>query len=286
MSITSRSLATFALACCGLGLVAGCGGGASAKPEIVYKSSGSDQAGGNGSAVPVAAIDGTGTFTGTVQLTGTAPPPDVIVAKGTAKRDGEVCAATVAIVDQSLEIGESNGIANIFIFLDKAPPGAQVPAVPTEPAVFDQKGCVFIPHAMVTRTNQQVLVKSGDAIGHNTHTFPKRSRVFNQLIQANDRKGFKLKYNRAEREPFPVKCDMHSWMQAYHLAIDHPWGTTTNAKGEFKIEGVPATSLTFRVWHERAGGKGGFLERALKITVKKDETVTQDLKFALSDFGQ
>ncbi len=289
MTITPpRSSATFALA--GLGLVlglvpvAGCGGGASAKPEIIYKPGGGDAVSNNGGAVEP--IDGTGTFTGTVQLTGTAPSPLVIVAKGAATKDREVCAATTAIVNQSLEVGDGNGIANVFIFLDKTPPGAQVPPVPDEPAIFDQKGCVFVPHVLVTRTNQQVLVRSGDAIAHNTRTNPKRSRPFNQIIQANDRKGFPLIYNKHERTPFLVKCDMHSWMQAYHLALDHPWGTTTNAKGEFKIEGVPATSLTFRVWHEKAGGRGGFLQRSLKVTIKKDETVSQDLAFALSAFGQ
>ena len=68
--------------------------------------------------------------------------------------------------------------------------------------------------------------------------------------------------------------------------MDHPGGTPTNAKGEFKMEAAPATALTFRVWHEKAGGRGGFLQRSLKVTIKKDETVSQDLTFALSAFGQ
>jgi len=283
MTSAVRTLTTTTLAAVSLGLLTGCGGGASATPTVTYKAggeSGADSGGG-----PVTQIDGTGTLSGTIKLVGTAPTPKVIVAKGTAKRDTNVCGAEVAIIDQSLQVGEGNGIANVFIYIDKAPPGAPIPAAPTESAVFDQKGCVFLPHAMVVRSSQTVLIKSQDDAGHNTHTYPGRSRSFNGAIRALERDGVPLIYNKHERTPFPVKCDMHSWMQAFHLALDHPWGTITRADGSFELKGLPATELTLRVWHEKAGGKGGFLERKLKVTIPKDGSATVDKEFQLSDFG-
>ena len=108
---------------------------------------------------------------------------------------------------------------------------------------------------------------------------------FNQAIKSNERDGVPLLCTKRENEPFSVKCDMHSWMRAYHLAIDHPWGTTTNDKGEFSLTDVPATELEFRVWHEKAGGGGGFLQRSLKIKIESGQTVTRDLEFDLSAFG-
>ncbi len=262
--------------------LAGCGAGASATPTVTYKSGGGEAESGGG---PVVAIDGVGTLTGTITLTGTAPTPQQIIARGAAQRDPSVCAADTAILDQSLKVGDGNGIANVFVYIDKAPAGAAIPEPPTEPAVFDQKGCVFIPHAMVVRTNQKILIKSQDNAGHNTHTYPKRSRTFNGAIKALEKEGVPLFYNKHEKLPFQVKCDMHAWMQAYHLALDHPWGTITNANGTFEIKDVPATEVTLRIWHEKAGGKGGYLQRSLKVTIPKDGTATQDLTFSLSDFG-
>ena len=282
MTSPVRAIAITALATISLGLLIGCGGGASATPTVTYKAGGQSADSGDG---PVTQIDGTGTLTGTIKLIGTAPKPSVIVAKGTAKRDATVCGAQAAIIDQSLQVGEGNGIANVFVYVDKAPPGATIPTAPTEPAIFYQKGCFFLPHAMVVRSSQTVLIKSQDDAGHNTHTYPGRSRSFNGAIKALEREGVLIDYNKHERTPFPVKCDMHSWMQAFHLALDHPWGTTTKADGSFELTGLPATELTLRVWHEKAGGKGGFLQRSLKVTIPMDGSKTENLEFKLSDFG-
>jgi hypothetical protein len=266
------------------GLLAGCGGGASVKPVVSFKPGG-DDGGSTGSTTTAKPIEGVGTFSGTIKLKGDWTP-SVIVAKGAATKDSTVCAAETAIVEQSLVVGPENGIANVFIYLNKVPPGAKVPPPPAEPAVFDQKGCVFVPHALVIRANQKVLVKSGDAVAHNTHTYPRRNGGFNQAIKSNERDGVPLFYTKRENEPFSVKCDMHSWMRAYHLAIDHPWGTTTNTKGEFTLTDVPATELEFRVWHEKAGGGGGFLQRSLLVKIEPGKTMTQDLEFELSAFGE
>jgi hypothetical protein len=282
MTSPTRAIAITALTTISLCLLIGCGGGASATPTVTYKAGGQSADSGDG---PKTQIDGIGTLSGTIKLVGTAPPPSVIVAKGTAKRDATVCGAQAAIIDQSLQVGEGNGIANVFVYVDKAPPGATIPTAPTEPAIFDQKGCVFLPHAMVVRSSQTVLIKSQDDAGHNTHTYPGRSRSFNGAIKALEREGVLIDYNKHERTPFPVKCDMHSWMQAFHLALDHPWGTTTKADGSFELTGLPATELTLRVWHEKAGGKGGFLQRSLKVTIPKDGSKTENLEFKLSDFG-
>ncbi|MEE3283130.1 MAG: hypothetical protein VX311_00990, partial [Planctomycetota bacterium] len=230
-------------------------------------------------------IDGTGTVSGTIKLVGTAPVPTVIVAKGAAKRDATVCGADAAIIDQSLQVGPGNGIANVFVYIDKAPPGATIPAAPAEDVVFDQKGCVFIPHALVVRTGQTIRIKSQDAAGHNTKTNPVRSQRFDQTIPALERTGVPLFYDKHEKRPFLVACTMHTWMRAYHLALEHPWGTITKPDGTFELKGLPATTVTLRVWHEKAGGKGGFLQRSLKVNIPKDGTISQDLEFQLTDFG-
>ena len=99
-------------------------------------------------------------------------------------RDAAVCGAH-DIPDESLLVGEGNGVANVFVYLASVPKGA-VSAVPTEPIVFDQKGCRYVPHALVVRTNQLVKVKSDDAVQHNVHTVTQRNAPFNQLVRAKN----------------------------------------------------------------------------------------------------
>merc|ERR1711991_397044 len=125
-----------------------------------------------------------------------------------------------------------NGVANVFIYLSKVPRGVEVPDAPEEPLVIDQKGCVFQPRTLVVRQGQKILVKSMDAVPHNVHTFPKLAASFNSICPPNERNGLELVYAAAEREPVSVKCDIHPWMQGWHLPLDHPFAAVTDAEGK------------------------------------------------------
>jgi hypothetical protein len=55
----------------------------------------------------------------------------------------------------------------------------------------------------------------------------------------------------AERSPIPVDCNIHPWMRAYVVVLDHPFASVSDADGNLTIDGLPtSTSLTFRVFHE------------------------------------
>ncbi len=144
---------------------------------------------------------GVGTFTGRVVFDGAAPTPKVEIAKGTSAKDPAVCAADSDILSESLVVDSSGGLANVFIFLDKAPKGATVSDVPSEKVIFDQKGCVFLPHALLLRAQQPIFVINSDPVGHNTHTTPLRNSVLNTGIDANDQTGVDMTYARAKRCP-------------------------------------------------------------------------------------
>lgn len=223
---------------------------------------------------------GTGTLRGTVVFEGAIPSLPPLHAKGANVKDAAICSAA-AVPDESLVVdSKTKGVQNVFVYLLKAPAGAEVPPVPKEPVVFDQKGCHFIPHAMLVRTGQTVLVKSGDAIAHNTHTNPLRSAGFNQIIKPDDRAGVPLVYDKPERMPIEVKCDLHAWMRAYHLALDHPFMAVTDATGKFEIKGLPPGKHKFTVWQERVG----YLERAYEVDIKAGKPTEVKLPFGASKF--
>lgn len=226
----------------------------------------------------LSAADG-GTVVGRIVLDGTAPTLTPLIKAGSASiKDKEVCGAA-DVPDESLLVGKDNGIANVFVYLRRAPKGYKAADV-RDPVVLDQKGCVFVPHTALIRVGQPVLVKSSDAVQHNVHTFPGRNEQVNTLIKANESKGYELKYAKPESDPLEVKCDIHAWMTSYHLVLDHPFMAVTDGDGNFKIEGLPVGAHEFRIWHER----GGVLEKEYKVEVKAGAETTVSLKFAAAKF--
>ena len=248
------------------------GGGASANttvrvksPEIASTSSAGNggaatepSGGGDTSAEPIK--EGFGTITGVIKFEGAVPGlPQV-----TPSKDTNVC---MPFQSERLVVSEDGGVANVFVYLDRAPKGgAKIDEAAEQ--VFDQKACIFLPHSMVIGTGQTVKIRSQDPIAHNTHTKPKRNPEFNSTIPANDNVGVTtFVYKRSEKEPVRVVCDYHAWMEAWHLPLDHPYAAVSSETGTFRIENVPSGVHKFKIWHEGCG----FLDSGFEIRVQADE---------------
>ncbi|MBI5759216.1 MAG: hypothetical protein HZA46_11925 [Planctomycetales bacterium] len=244
--------------------------------------------GGTVDAGPATTPEGYGNFVGTVTLNGNAPQLTPVVKAGDAGvKDREVC-GVMDVPDESLVVNPANkGIANVVLFLEKKPANikADLAATPTDPVIFDQKGCRFLPHVSIVRINQPLLILSADAVAHNTHTFPNRNNGFNQAIPANERKGVPCPYSKPEANPIEVKCDLHTWMKAYHFPVDHPYVAVTDADGKFEIKGLPAGKHVFKVWQEKVKDSSKLLERKLEITIEPDKDTTKDLSYASGAFS-
>lgn len=237
---------------------------------------------GRGAGVALAADANTGTLKGVITFDGSIPEMKPLIAKGDKNtKDAEVCAAD-AVPDESLVVDPaSKGIANVFVYLNKAPAGYKAAPAPSEPVVFDQKNCKFIPHGLTVRVGQPVQVLSDDPIAHNTHTQNSQGKQFNHAVKANDRKGITLTYDKENRLPVKVVCDFHPWMVAYHLVQDHPFMAVTDAKGQFEITGLPPGDHEFIVWHERKG----YLNRKYSVSIKPGQTTEAKLSFAAKEFS-
>jgi len=289
-----KSLSTIALMAMGLLFISGCGdsglgGGASQETSVVVLPADLLT---DGAADPVeiepdsdddataATGSGPGKFSGRVVLTGTAPAIGPIHTQGANIKDAEVCAA-VDMPNERLVTGADNGVANVFIYMQKAPKGTAKPTPSEEAVIFDQKNCRFLPHCMVVPTGQLVKVLSDDTVGHNTHSYPARNNAINNTVAPGDRVGaLQFVYKSSEREPLRVVCDFHSWMIAWHLPVDHPFVALTDADGNFEITDLPSGDHVFTVWHEAAKGK--FVKRKLKITVQPGQTTTQEIEYPAS----
>lgn len=205
-----------------------------------------------------------GTITGQLLLDGDIPEPKVLVAARAAVNDPAVCAAANILSDELIVDAGTKGIANTFVYLRKA--GKVHPKLKesaTKEIVFDQKGCRFIPHALFARTDQVVIVKSNDPCSHNTRTVPLSNQPVNFLLTPNDRVGRELKNKVPEKLPFEVQCNVHAWMKAYWLILDHPYAAVSDEKGKFLIADLPAGEHELVIWHE----KPGYIERKFKVNV-------------------
>jgi hypothetical protein len=226
-----------------------------------------------------------GVFKGVVTFKGAPPPRKRLFEKNDAKiekpEDRAVCAAEDYFSDEFLVNEKAgNGVANVVIYIEKTPAGYTPPPVPEEPAIFDQKGCRFIPHILIVRCNQKMLIKSGDPVVHNTNITSLRNTGFNQTISVNNRDGVEYSYKKPEGRPVPVKCDLHNWMKAHHLPLEHPLAAVTDADGKFEIKGVPPGKHTFIVWHEMCG----YLNRKLEVDIKADKTTEETLSYSAKEF--
>ena len=224
-----------------------------------------------------------GTISGQYVVTGEIPAPVLLHAKGAAVKDPAVCAAADTYKDDLVIDADSKGLANVFIYLAKAPKSIHPDAKKPDPAVviFDQKGCMFTPHAMVVLGGQTVEVISSDAIAHNTHTYPLTNQAMNVLVAANTvaGKGLAVDYKIGESLPLKVACDFHPWMQAYWMVVDHPYAAVTDKDGKFTIKNLPVGEHEFRVWHERKG----YLNRKYAVKVAKGDNELMPVEIKIED---
>lgn len=209
----------------------------------------------------------TGTIEGQIVLEGEIPKLAPRVKKGDATaRDAATC-ATDDVPNEKLVVDpETKGIANVFIYLKKAPANmpAELKVSKTKEVVLDQKGCRYLPHTLAVRTDQAVRCVSSDNVAHNVNVTPFVNEGKNFIVPGGDKVGTAVPLPKVEALPVKVNCDIHNWMTSYWVVTDHPYVAVTDAQGKFKIEGLPAGEHSFTVWQESAG----YIDRKMVVNVK------------------
>ncbi|MDG3005542.1 hypothetical protein [Paludisphaera mucosa] len=207
-------------------------------------------------AVAPAVAQEPGSIKGKVVWAGsTVPAAKVLVEKGKATKDLEVCGVNGPIVSQELQIDpESKGVAGALVYLVK-PTGTNPDAVKAllkahPKAVLDQKDCEFVPYIQGIYKEQPLVIKSSDPVNHNVRYNGFSNASLNQMLGVGGTMEVKLE---AERRPLMVACDIHPWMKSYIAVFDHPYFAVTGKDGSFELKGVPAGAQNLVVWQEKAG---------------------------------
>ncbi|QRK04045.1 hypothetical protein JQX13_27610 [Archangium violaceum] len=213
-----------------------------------------------------------GVIVGTLRLSGSPPtlPP-----LPTIPSVASVCGTSVP--DRSIVVGEGGALAYVVVALAD---GTEAPAPDPDapPAQLEQKQCAFEPPVLAARAGSRLEVRNSDAVFHTVDALAGSHRPI--LNVALPIEGSRVRW------PLPgapgilaVRCDLHPWVSAVVRTFEHPWFTTTDASGHFRLEVPPGTHSVF-LWHPRLPGV------SRSISVRGGETVRLDHAWASEEVRQ
>lgn len=188
-----------------------------------------------------------GTINGTIKFTGTAPKAQKISMSADAYCMKQH-AGTVS--SEEVVVNPNKTLKNVYVYVKsglgdiKFPPAAQ-------PAVLDQKGCMYTPHVLGVQANQEIIVRNSDGVLHNVNARPTKNQGFNfgQPVQ-----GMESKKSFTNPEVMiPIKCDVHPWMSSYIGVQTHPYFSVSGEDGSFSLKNLPPGTYEVEAWHEKFG---------------------------------
>jgi hypothetical protein len=147
---------------------------------------------------------------------------------------------------------DSGALEGVYVFLSKGVNKRlqDLHPVPSEPVILDQIGCRYVPHHVILRVGQPLVIKSSDSTLHNVKMSDGRNKGFNEVINAPGTLPART-FDLPEPAPRMVKCDVHGWMRAFIAVMRHPYCVITGKDGTYKLEGVPPGTYELTFWHEK-----------------------------------
>ena len=206
----------------------------------------------------------TGSVQGRITYSSEIPKPTKLLVI----KDVKVC-AKIDHYDDRLVVGSDSGINNVVVSLVGVEGGKSIDSLGTE-FVLDQKFCAYDPHVLIVPVNKQIKILNSDGILHNIHTYGKQNPSVN-LAQPRFKKKLKLTLEKPEK--VQVRCDVHGWMSAWFVVVEHAYYTVTDSTGEFSLTGVPPGTYTLNIWQELLGSK------EVQVTIKAGEESELNFSF-------
>jgi plastocyanin len=220
-----------------LAALAACGGNDNGIPPLPTPPEGGGGGGGGGAKVPL-----TATLKGKISFEGTAPKqkPIPTTADPGCKNPG--------LVDEAVVVSDG-GLENVILYVSSDLAGKSFEQRKEE-VVLDQMGCHYVPHAISLQTNQPLKIQNSDDTAHNVHAWSEANPSFNE---AQSHKGdMKTVTFKQPEMRFPIRCDVHNWMNAFVGVFSHPLHTVSKKGGAFELK-MPAGEYEITAVHENLG---------------------------------
>jgi uncharacterized membrane protein len=164
---------------------------------------------------------------------------------------------------------ENGRVRNVLVWVKRGLEGIEFDP-PREPALLDQRGCMYVPHVRAVVVGQPLQIKNSDNVLHNVSgNALKRNRSFN-FGQDGKGKAQEVAF-RVPEIGVPIRCDVHSWMGAVLHVLLHPKFAVTGEDGAFEIEGLPPGEYEVEAWHEVLGTRNA--------TIRLESAGSKDISF-------
>jgi plastocyanin len=170
---------------------------------------------------------------------------------------------------EEISLSPQRGLRNAVVSLASPPPEARW-QFSTAPVFVDQRQCVFLPRVTLVPAGGTVEFLNSDRLLHNIHSTSRANTVFNRTQP----KGRTIPIAFTKPEIVRIGCDLHGWMRAFIVVMEHPFHAVTGAAGEFTLDNLPPGKYTLNVWHETLG------------TAAKDVTVGQADAATIIEIGR
>lgn len=198
-----------------------------------------------------------GTIKGTVIFEGEAPDRPKLV------RDTDPVCAKVDKLSEDVIVTKGK-LKDVLVRVKNAPAGK----APATPVAIDQKDCMYAPRVVGVMAGQKLGVRNSDGTFHNVHATVDGKLLWNKP-HAKGEAPLTLDSSKAG-DVIDIVCDVHPWMHAYAVVMDHPFFAVTGEDGTFEIKGLAPGSYTLEAWHPTLGEK----TMNVKIGVGPKATIT------------
>ena len=168
--------------------------------------------------------------------------------------DKDFCGKKPLQNERLLVTPDNKGIRNVIVYVYTGRGAAKLPPIAHTPQdiILKNEACRFEPHIVLSRNGDTLRVENPDDVGHNANISFFAQTAVNLLIPPKQFKTVELVA--AQPAPIPIDCNIHPWMKAYVVVLDHPFMAVSDENGELTIEGLPTgKELTFRAYHEAGG---------------------------------
>lgn len=184
-----------------------------------------------------------GKVSGTVIFEGEAPERKPV------KRDSDpYCAKSPKLAEDV--IVTKGKLKDVFVRIKNPPATTATANLP----LIDQKDCTYSPHVFAVPVGGKIAVRNSDGTFHNVNGSLSGKLLWNKPQAAKDPE-LNLDASGAAGQVIDLVCNVHPWMHAYGVIIDHPFYAVTGEDGAFSIPGLPPGKYTLEAWHPTLGTK-------------------------------